>query len=78
MKEPAGAVAANICAELARTGMTRAALARALGHNEMWVSRRLVGRTRITVDELMRIADAIGVPVVSLLADPRAPEEGAA
>ena len=47
--------------------MSRAELARRLDVAEMWLSRRLTGRTPITVEDLGRIATALGVPAGSLL-----------
>lgn len=67
MKETADAVAANVRAELGRQNMSRAELARRLDVAEMWLSRRLTGRTPITVEDLGRIATALGVPAGSLL-----------
>ena len=61
-------IAANIRAELGRQNKTRAALAREMDVTEMWVSRRVNAQTPITVDDLTRIADALAVPAVELMA----------
>ncbi len=61
-------IAANIRAELGRQNKTRAALAREMDVTEMWVSRRVNAQTPITVDDLSRIADALAVPAVELMA----------
>ncbi len=60
--------AANIRAELGRQNKTRAALAREMGVTEMWLSRRVNAQTPITVDDLARIAGALDVPAVELMA----------
>jgi transcriptional regulator with XRE-family HTH domain len=54
-------VSANVRAELGRQSLTRADLARKLGESDMWLGRRLNDQVPITVDELVRIADALGV-----------------
>lgn len=61
------AVAAEIRAILARRGWKGSTLAALLGVNEMWVSRRLRGTKAIDVDDLERIANALGMRPVELL-----------
>lgn len=61
------AVAAEIRAILARRGWKQSQLAQRLGVQEMWVSRRLRGINAITVDDLERIADALGIKPANLL-----------
>jgi transcriptional regulator with XRE-family HTH domain len=61
------AVAAEIRAILARRRWRQTQLAERLGVHEMWVSRRLRGVNAITVDDLERIADALGMKPVELL-----------
>lgn len=61
-------IAANIRAELGRQNKTRAALAREMDVTEMWLSRRVNAHTPITVDDLARIAGALDVPAVELMA----------
>jgi transcriptional regulator with XRE-family HTH domain len=60
--------AGNLRAVLARRNMTRRELADMLDENEMWVSRRLSGKTPISVDDLDRFAHALSVPMTDLLA----------
>lgn len=57
----------EIGAMLGRKRMRQADLARALGVGPMWVSDRMTGRTRLTIDDLDRIANALGVGIVDLL-----------
>jgi transcriptional regulator with XRE-family HTH domain len=56
------AVAGEIRAELGRQRLTQIELAIRLGEKRSWVARRLIGETPITVTDLARIADALGVP----------------
>lgn len=63
--------AANIRAELGRQNKSRAQLSRDLDVTEMWLSRRMTGKTEFSVDELARIADALGVGVTTLLTKTR-------
>lgn len=63
-------VAAEIRAWMGRRRINQAALGRALSENEMWVSRRLRGRQPITISDLQRFAEALGVEVADLI--PRA------
>ena len=61
------AVATNIRIELARQNLNQTALARKLGRHQQWVQRRLSGETKITVQDITSIADALDVSVVDLL-----------
>jgi transcriptional regulator with XRE-family HTH domain len=61
------AVAAEIRAILARRGWKQSQLAERLGVHEMWVSRRLRGVNAISVDDLERIAAALGIKPANLL-----------
>ena len=61
------ATAANLRAELARQRISGRELARRLGENHTWVSRRLAAEQEITVDDLGRIAAVLNVPAASLL-----------
>ena len=62
-------VSANLRAEVARQCIPQAILADALALSQPAVSRRLLGRTPLTVDELVRCADILGVTPADLLAD---------
>jgi len=55
---------------MARREISKAKLSRDLGVSEMWVSRRMRGKTQITMDDLERLATALSVPVSSFLPTP--------
>jgi DNA-binding Xre family transcriptional regulator len=57
----------EISAMLGRRRMKQAALARALGVSPMWVSDRMTGRVRLTLDDLDRISAALRCEIVDLL-----------
>lgn len=46
---------------------SQAELARAIGKTSMWLSDRMTGRVRLTVDDLALIAMGLGVGIVDLL-----------
>lgn len=62
----------SIRAEMARQRLTGRQLAELVGHDQMWVSRRIgraaAGPGILSVDELGELADALGVSPVELLA----------
>lgn len=60
-------VAEEIRAQMGRKRMSGARLAKQLGVSDMWVSYRLRGVQPIDLNDLERIADALGVPVIDLL-----------
>lgn len=66
-RTPAEQVAANARAEMARHGVSQTELAAALGIKQQSISRRLAGKTPITVDEAFAIANALGVPASQIL-----------
>ena len=51
---------------MGRKRMSGAKLAKQLGVSDMWVSYRLRGVQPIDLNDLERIADALGVPVIDL------------
>lgn len=61
-------IAAEVRAELARQALTQQELADRLGLTQWWVSRRVTGLTPIGAAELVRIAEALNVPVIQFLA----------
>ena len=69
----AKSAAANIRAELARRGLTQSDVAPHLGLTRQAVSRRLVGPTPFTLDQLYKIAELVGVPI-SVLIEPAGDE----
>lgn len=66
-RTPTQALCYNIKAEMARNGHTQEVLATKLGKNQQWLQRRLAGDTEIKVKDLAAIADALNVPVTTLL-----------
>jgi transcriptional regulator with XRE-family HTH domain len=67
---PAVRVGKNVRAELARAGKTQTWLASVLALTQQSISSRLRGDVAFDVDELHRVADALAVPVASLLEQP--------
>lgn len=65
-------VAAEIRAWMGRLDVRQSELARRLKETDQWVSMRLKGRTPIDLNELQRIASALGIEVGQLF-----PREGA-
>lgn len=63
----AESVAAEVRAALARRQITQTTLAEATGRSQAYWSRRLSGRTPMTVADLSDIADIAHVPLASLL-----------
>lgn len=61
------AVAAEVRAEVARQALTQQQVADRLGEKQWWVSRRLTGDVAWDVADLVRVADALGVPVAKFL-----------
>lgn len=61
------AVGANIRAEMARRGVAQMTLAAAVGVSQSGLSKRLRGHTPLGVDELLRIAAFLDVPVNDLI-----------
>lgn len=62
-------VAFQIKVEMLRQDLKQSDLARKIGKNEQWLSVRLRGRQEIGVNDLLRIARGLGVPVHKLLPD---------
>ena len=60
-------VAANVRAEMGRQRVRQTQLAARLGVNDVWVSVRLRDAQPISLDDLQRIADALGVTIIDLL-----------
>lgn len=60
-------VGMEIKVAMVRNGVTGRELARRLGASQTWVSTRLTGATPLDLNELQRIADALGVPLLDLL-----------
>ncbi len=60
-------IAAELRAVLARYRIPATELAEKLGEEETWVRRRASGQRGISVDDLQRIADALGMQVGQFL-----------
>lgn len=68
MPKPLNAtIAAEVRAEVARQSLTQQQLADRLGEQQWWVSRRLTGLVPFEAAELVRVAEALGVPVTQFL-----------
>lgn len=78
LEEAADSMSAKVVDEigaiLGRRHMYRSDLARALGKSPVWVSERMTGKTRISVDDMALIAAALKVRMVDLL--PREQRDG--
>lgn len=61
-------VAAELRAHLARQRISGRTLAKLLGENQTWVSRRLSGHVPLDTDDLQRIANVLGLTPMELLA----------
>ena len=60
-------VAAEVRAELARRKIPQSGLVGVLHMSEVSVSRRLRGETPFDINELVAVADFLGVPIATLL-----------
>ena len=65
---PSATTGENVRAEMARRGVTQMALAARIGISQAAVSARIKGKTPFDINELVRIADALDVPLETLLA----------
>jgi hypothetical protein len=63
----ASLVIIEISAMIGRRRTNQAALARAIGKGSMWLSDRMTGRVRLTIDDLALIASGLQVNLVDLL-----------
>ena len=64
----------NVRAEIARRRLSQTAIAAAMGQNQQWLSRRLIGYVPLSVPELMALAQIIGCSLGSLLPHGETPE----
>ena len=67
-------IAEEIRVLMVRKRVNQKQLAQRLNVSAMWVSGRLTGQTEIAVNDLPRIASALGVPMLDLL--PRSERSG--
>jgi transcriptional regulator with XRE-family HTH domain len=56
-------VAAELRAEIARQRRTQGELALALGWTQQYLSRRLTGKTPLSVDDVEGLARVLGIPL---------------
>ena len=66
-QRPSEIVAAEVRAELARRKIPQSGLVAVLGMSEVSVSRRLRGETPFDINELVAVAEFLGVPVARFL-----------
>ena len=66
---PSADAGANTRAEMARRGISQTQVAERLGISQSAVSSRLLGRTPFDVNELVAVAEFLGVPVSALLGE---------
>ena len=64
---PSAIASGHVRAELARRNLTRAELAEMLGVQDMWLARRLKDQVPLSIDDLVRIARALDVPLATLI-----------
>lgn len=64
---PSAVTGANVRAEMARCGVTQTTLARKIGLSQAAVSSRIKGRTPFDINELVKIAAVLDVPLDALL-----------
>lgn len=63
-KDDAMSIATEIKVWMARRRMTQAELAKAVGHDQTWVSKRLSGKIPLDVEDVLALADALNVRAV--------------
>ena len=57
----------EVSAMIGRRRTNQAALARTIKKTPVWLSDRMTGRVKLTVDDLAVIADGLGVSIIDLL-----------
>jgi transcriptional regulator with XRE-family HTH domain len=60
-------VAASIRAEMARQSLDQRTLAARIGVSQTWVQYRTSGKVVCDVEDLVKLAEALGVPVSTLM-----------
>lgn len=63
-------VVGEVRAEMARQGITQPRLAPLIGMKTSGLNSRLAGRQEFKISELIKIADALGVPVAQFMPAP--------
>lgn len=64
---PSAEVTAAIRAELGRKNLSQSGLAREMDKPQQWVNARLNDKRKLAVDDLAAIAEALDIPMASLL-----------
>jgi ribosome-binding protein aMBF1 (putative translation factor) len=62
-------VALAIRVEMVRRGMKTSALAASIDESYLWLQRRLTGTTPFLLEDVQRIADALGVQLTHLVGE---------
>lgn len=62
-------VALAIRVEMVRRGMRTSALAASIGESYLWLQRRLTGQTPFLLEDVQRIADALGITLTALVGE---------
>lgn len=62
-------VALAIRVEMVRRGMKTSALAARIDESYLWLQRRLTGQTPFYLEDVQRIADALEIPLTSLVGE---------
>lgn len=60
-------ITGNLRAEMARRGITQQQVAEILGLSRAAVSRRLLGQSPISIDELFEITEHFGIDMASII-----------
>ena len=63
---PSAHIGANVRAEMARRNVSQTTLAAALGITQAGISKRIRGQVPFTIDQLVKIAAALDVPLATL------------
>jgi transcriptional regulator with XRE-family HTH domain len=63
-------VATEVKVWMARRRLTQAELAARVGHDQTWLSKRLAGKVPMTVEDMLDLADALGIRAADLLQRP--------
>lgn len=60
-------ITGNLRAEMARRGITQQQVADVLGLSQASVSRKLLGKSRISIDQLYEITEHFGIDMASII-----------
>ena len=65
-RDEAMSIATEIKVWMARRRLTQAELAARVGHDQTWLSKRLSGKIILDVEDVLALADALGIRAVDL------------